>query len=947
MPAMNAAEFIEKWRNAKLKERSSAQEHFIDLCRLLGEKTPAEADPDGTWFAFEAGATKAGGGNGWADVWKRGCFAWEYKSKGKDLQAAFRQLQQYAPALDYPPLLIVSDINTIVIHTAFTGTVHETYVITLDDLLDAKKRQLLKWAFTAPERLKPGTTTAEVTQQAAKQFAELAQSLRQRGHDAHDVAHFLNQILFCFFAEDVGLLPEGLFTRLLENAADRPERFPSQVRALFGAMAEGGDFGVEIIDWFNGGLFAGETAVFELTTEELRTLASLGHQDWSAIEPSIIGTLFERGLDPAKRSQLGAHYTDPESIMRLVRPTILEPLEDEWTAVKREIEKAQARTKKGHSKKAEQLYQAFLERLRNFRVLDPACGSGNFLYLALKTLKDFEHRVILEAEALGMARQFPAVGPECVHGIEINTYAAELARVTVWIGDIQWMLANGYNVNRHPVLRPLETIEQRDAIINPDDTEPEWPEADVIIGNPPFLGDKKMIAELGEEYVTRLRTLYKGRVPGGADLVTYWFEKARAQIEQGRARYAGLVATNSIRGGKNRKVLERICKTGAIFHAWSDEPWINEGAAVRVSLVCFGLKDHGRPVCLDGKPVEEIYPDLTGGAGRVDVTKAKQLEANKGIAFQGIKRVGEFDIPGEMARQWLALPNPHGRPNSDVLRPWVNAMDITRRPRDMWIIDFGCDMSEEQAALYEKPFEYVCEHVRPKRVGKREEKANTTWWRFQRCRPEMRAALASLQRFIATPLVSKHRIFVWQHKNVIPDGALSAIARDDDVSFGILHSRFHEVWALAMGTSLGVGNDPRYTPTSTFETFPFPDGLTPDRPAEHYANPHAEAIAEAARELVRLRDNWLNPPDWVEVVPEAVEHYPLRIIPRPEHAAALKKRTLTNLYNQRPAWLENAHQMLDRAVAAAYGWDDYTPEMTDNEILRRLLELNQIRAQTE
>ena len=728
---MTPQEFINKWRSATLKERSAAQEHFIDLCRLLDEPTPAEADPDGTWYAFEKGATKAGGGDGWADVWKRGCFAWEYKGKGKDLQAAFKQLQLYTPALEYPPLLIVSDIETIVIHTAFTGTVPETHVLTLEDLADPEKRQRLKWAFTDPERLRPGKTTAEVTEQAARQFAELAQKLRARGHEPHQVAHFLNRILFCFFAEDVGLLPKNLFTRLLENTLKQPGLFQSQVSALFAAMAGGGGFGIEVIEWFNGGLFGDDSEALPLEAEEIRLLVSLGHQDWSAIEPAIIGTLFERGLDPAKRAQLGAHYTDPATIQKLIRPTILEPLRGEWKEAKAAIQQAQARTKSGRSRKAEAIYQAFLERLRNFRVLDPACGSGNFLYLALRTLKDLEHKVILEAEALGLHREFPGVGPETVHGIEINPYAAELARPTIWIGDIQWMLEHGFNVTRNPILRPLETIEERDAILNPDDTEPEWPQADVIIGNPPFLGDKKMISELGEDYVTRLRNLYKGRVPGGADLVTYWFEKARAQIKAGQARYAGLVATNSIRGGANRKVLERITRTGAIFEAWSDQPWVNEGAAVRVSLVCFGPKDHGRPVRLDGEGVAEIYADLKGSnTSSADLTQAVPLPENEGVSFIGTQKTGAFDIPGELARQWLKLPNPHGRPNSNVVKPWINGMDITRRPRDMWIIDFGVDMPEHEAALYEAPFAHVLEHVKPHRDKVRREGHRKYWWRF-------------------------------------------------------------------------------------------------------------------------------------------------------------------------------------------------------------------------
>jgi type II restriction/modification system DNA methylase subunit YeeA len=368
----------------------------------------------------------------------------------------------------------------------------------------------------------------------------------------------------------------------LENAVKAPHQGELLLKGLFQAMAQGGAFGVEVIDWFNGGLF-NDADTLPLTGAEFKQLLALSHLDWSSIEPAIFGTLFERGLDPAKRSQLGAHYTDRDSIMRLIDPVIRAPLLAEWDAVKADIGKDKTKAKA----KAQKAFAGFLERLKNFRVLDPACGSGNFLYLALQTLKDLEHQAILEAEALGLPRQFPAVGPEAVHGIELNPYAAELARVTVWIGEIQWMLQHGYNLTKNPILRPLETIEQRDAVLNPDGTEAEWPDADVIIGNPPFLGDKKMVSGLGEEYTKALRACYQGRLPGGADLVCYWFEKARVQIEAGKAQRAGLVSTNSIRGGANRKVLERICESGRIFNAWSDEPWVNEGAAVRVSLICF------------------------------------------------------------------------------------------------------------------------------------------------------------------------------------------------------------------------------------------------------------------------------------------------------------------------------------------------------------------------
>jgi type II restriction/modification system DNA methylase subunit YeeA len=314
--------------------------------------------------------------------------------------------------------------------------------------------------------------------------------------------------------------------------------------------------------------------------------------DWSAIDPSIFGTLFERGLDPAQRAQLGAHYTDPATIMRLVEPVVQRPLLAEWAAVRTAIAELPLGRSKRHGDKAWRDAQAafvgFLQRLQAYRVLDPACGSGNFLYLALKCLKDLEHQVNLEAEALGLERQHDVTGPHNVLGIELNEYAAELARVTVWIGELQWRIQRGYGFRTQPVLEPLDHIECRDAVLAEDGSPAAWPVADAVVGNPPFVGDKKMRGELGDAYTERLRAAYAGRVPGGADLVCYWFEQARAMIEAGTLQRAGLVATNSIRGGANRVVLDRIVKTARIFDAWSDEPWVNLGAAVRVSLVGFG-----------------------------------------------------------------------------------------------------------------------------------------------------------------------------------------------------------------------------------------------------------------------------------------------------------------------------------------------------------------------
>ena len=942
---MQAQHFIAKWQASELKESSAAQEHFIDLCRLLGEPTPAEDDPSGQRYCFERGARKDTGGSGWADVWKRHCFAWEYKGKLKDLDAAFNQLRQYALALENPPLLIVSDMVRFRIHTNWTNSVSKVHEFTLDDLADAAVRDRLKWAMSEPQRLRPGESRQALTERAATAFATLAQALRSRGHDPQEVAHFVNRLVFCMFAEDVGLLPNQMFSRLLKHARSRPQDFATMARELFGTMETGGRVGFETVAWFNGGLFDSDAAL-PLERSEIETTLAAAALDWSEIDPSILGTLFERGLDPAKRSQLGAHYTDRDKIMQIIEPVVVRPWLKEWVKTRAEIslrlERADvASTSAARTRQrglAETALRDFLDRLRAFIVLDPACGSGNFLYLALHALKDLEHRVQLEAESMGLQRAFPAVGPANVKGIEINPYAAELARVSVWIGEIQWMRRSGFSGARDPVLEPLETIECRDAILNPDGSEPDWPQADVVIGNPPFLGGTRMRSSLGNAYVESLRRLYGSRIHGDADLVCHWFDKAARLVADGKIDRAGLVATNSIRGGRGRPVLDRIVEGGVIYDALSDEPWVVDGAAVRVSLVCFASKREGLPLFLDGKPVPRINADLTSMS--VDLALAKRLPRNGNVAFKGDIKNGPFDIAGDLARAWLQLPaNPNGRPNSDVLKPWVNGMDMTRRPTAKWIIDFGFEMDESETALYEAPFSHIAEHVKPMRLGNRNKRREKFWYRHVSPGTDTWQKLESLRRYIATPTVAKYRLFVWLDSRICPDQQLIFIAREDDTTFGILHSRFHEAWSVRLATRMGQGNDPRYTPTTTFQTFPFPQGLSPDIPAENYAiDARALAIAQAARRLVELRDRWLNPPEWVEWVDEPVAGYPKRALARDEAAAKeLKARTLTKLYNARPQWLSDAHAALDAAVAAAYGWD---ADISEENALAELLALN-------
>ncbi len=460
-----------------------------------------------------------------------------------------------------------------------------------------------------------------------------------------------------------------------------------------------------------------------------------------------MGTLFERGLDPGKRSQIGAFYTDAEKIMMIVRPVIIEPLLREWETARTEIgelmQTAKAHKTKGERTKAanaaNEIKSKFIERLKNFRVLDPACGSGNFLYLALKALKDIEFRVNFEAESLGLPAAFPSVGPECVKGIEINPFAAELARVSVWIGEIQWMREHNFSASKNPILKSLETIQCRDALLNPDGAEAVWPEADAIIGNPPFLGRQEAIALLGEGYVDTMRDRFEDRVPGQADLVAYWFEKARDMLAACLVENVGLVATNSLRRGVNRVVLDKIRNDTTIFDAFADEPWVVEGAAVRVSTVCFGRRYAN--IRLNGVIAQSISSNLEEST--TSLATASVLHSNSGIAFVGGQKDGPFEISGERARQLIALPkNPNGRPNSDVVRPWRNGRDLARRLSDTWIVDFG-DRPLEDAALYEAPFLIVREKVLPARQKNRDERRKSRWWLHGRPGSRAKAAIGS------------------------------------------------------------------------------------------------------------------------------------------------------------------------------------------------------------
>jgi hypothetical protein len=884
-------------------------------------------------------------------VWQRDHFGWEYKGKRKDLVTAYAQLQRYRESLANPPLLVVCDLDRFEVHTNWNTETWIYYFRSADiatgdavdvrtisgtrakDAPDLNALQLLKALFEQPDKLRPERTREQITQSAAKMFGEISDELRKWHVDDMRIARFITKTMFCMFATDVGLLPRGTFSEIIRVHKDGGDAaaFRADLSRLFKTMDKGGRFPPHTIAQFNGMLFRDSDVPERIGGQELHTLSRLDELEWSDVEPTVFGTLFERVIDPRQRKKLGAHYTSRDDIELIVQPVLMEPLRREWNAIRASVTEyaASPKWKRATSEARRERVRAaiapFLRRIAGVQVLDPACGSGNFLYVSLALLKELEKEAIAFAAAHDATFK-PKVHPIQLHGIETNPFAHELASIVIWIGYLQWKNRNEPGATPDiPILSALEQIDDKDAVVDlgtaTKPMEATWPKVDVIVGNPPFLGGKRLRTELGDTYVDRLFAVFEGRVARELDLCCYWFEKARAAIEDGRAKRAGLLATQAIRGGANRKVLERIKESGDIFYGQTDRPWIQDGVAVHVSMVGFddGSEHHrllnaekegdAKGALFRARPVVSINANLTFEA---DVTKARQLKENVGISFMGDTKIGPFDILPREAKAMLEAQNPHGRPNSDVVRPWMNGSDMTGRPRGMWIVDFPPGMSERDAAKYEAPFEFVKQHVKPKRVKNARRVYAERWWIHGEPRPDMRGALAGLQRYVATARVTKHRIFVWVDAGVLCDSATFVFARSDDYFFGVLQSRVHKVWALLQGTQLE--NRPRYTPTSCFETFPFPRATKEQQ----------RAIWLAAKDLNDLREGWLNPERMIG-------------------AKELAKLTLTNLYNEMDAkhtWLVDAHRTLDEAVFAAYGWREAPAALPDAEIVARILALN-------
>lgn len=949
-----AERFVEKWSASELSERAASHEHFIDLCRLIGQPAPAEADPTGKDYCFEkavkvtqAASKGSKGESGFVDVWKRGFFAWEYKRKDKykTLDEAYRQLYQYRDALDNPPLSVVCDIRTTEIRSHFPGYPTEKTVVRLEEI--PGRLEIFRRVFTAPETFRPAKKTEEVTLDLANEFGKLADRLIERypPSDLHlfqsagdPVAHFLMKVMFCLFAEDIDLLPENTFTKLVERSRTDPEKFAERCGNLFAKMRTGGEYGSDEIPYFNGGLFDDKPPI-PLTPGDLTILTWVAKRDWSGVEPSIFGTLFERLLDPRKRAQIGAHYTSKTDILLVVEPVVMAPLRRQWSELRETLADPLAKHDDEHDAKKRGVLAApiriaiegFRQHLGMQRILGPACGSGNFLYVALRQLLDLDDEVVRFAAVHDIAvNPTPHIRPAQLHGIEINPYAAELAQVVIWIGYLQWLHDRGIDPPNRPILDKLQSIEQRDAILDLSDrTSPapaKWPEADYVIGNPPFLG-VRMFRESGlpEPYLNALQSAYS--LPRTSDLCCYWFERAREYIGNSSLR-AGLLATQAMRSRDNREVLQRIVANGKIFWAWSNRPWILNGADVRVAMVGFAREEE-TPAELDGNFVPSINADLSTG---LDFTTASSLVEMSNVSFQGPVKVGQFDVDVERARELLAKPTgPIGGSQLAVLKRWYNGTAVTKRWPGTWIIDFG-RMTLDEASRYEPAFEYTRRVVKPAREHNRRAARAEKWWLFGEPNPAMREKLSPVRRFIATPRVSKHRLFVWLESNIIPDARVVGIAVESDAFFGVLQSSAHELWALHTGAWHGVGNDLTYNNSVSFDTFVPP--FLPDEVEESQSSP---LVARVAKTLEEQREHWLNPPEWMEQVAARVDaaddfaDVPADARPLIRQSAImaaaakdsrLKKRTLTNLYNERPQWLKLAHEKLDRAVLAAYAATD-------------------------
>ncbi len=1032
-------DFISRWKTSGASERSNYQLFLSELCKIIGVMGPEPSQPDNekNTYVFEKAVSQhhADGSTSqrFIDLYKRGCFVLEAKQgaekrehdelalKSKKLKtghgtrgshgwdvtmtAARHQAEGYAKALPveegWPPLIMVADVGHVIeVFADFSGTGKvyqqfpdaQNFRIYLDDLQKDDVRERLKLIWSDPHSLDPAKRSAAVTREVADRLAKLAKSLEGSEHEPKVVSEFLMRCLFTMFAEDVGLLPKDAFTRLLAELKAEPRKFQPMLQSMWADMDKGGFCGVlrDTVLRFNGGLFADRTAL-PLTGEQIELLEHAAKADWKDVEPRIFGTLLERALDPKERHKLGAHFTPRAYVERLIEPTLLEPLREQWENAKAA---ALMDADKGDLKSATERVKTFHRLLCDTKVLDPACGSGDFLYVALEHMKRLEGEVLtlmedFGVESRGLELTGLTVDPHQFLGIEINPRATAIAEMVLWIGYLQWHFRTKGNVNPpEPVLRDFKNIECRDALLVwdrceiatdkdgkplsrwdgetmkthpatgelvPDETarvpqlqylnprKAEWPQADYVIGNPPFLGKGELIREaLGDGYVEALWKNYP-EMPRSADFVLYWWNKAAHLLRDGKLKRFGFITTNSIHQTFNRKVLDRHMTAKdplSIHFAIPDHPWVDntDGADVRIAITVARAGEYSGNVANIEREVKSdqdtrmvllaeskgvIHSNLRIGA---DVGSAVALMANQNLSWNGIMTAGRgFLVTHEQAEK---LGFGKSETLSKRIRPFMNGRDINQTPRGMYVIDlFGLEIKEVQMQCPDL-YQWVYENVKPDRDVKRDKKFRERWWDFGRPRPDFRKATETLERFIATVETSKHRMFVFLSSEILPEHKLVNIALDDAFFLGVLSSRAHVCWALASGGRLGVGNDPVYVKSRCLDTFPFPDA-TDEQKA------HIRDLAERLDAHRKQRQ---------------AEHENLTMTGMYNVLEKLRSgEALTKKEQHIHEWaattvLKELHDELDAAVFDAYGWP---ADLDDEDILERLVALNHERADEE
>ncbi|MDX2262260.1 MAG: type IIL restriction-modification enzyme MmeI [Gemmatimonadales bacterium] len=1003
-PALRS--LAERWAASTLGERQAFQSWFRDFCDALGVDQPAPHE-EGTYCFEQPVKVITADGNlatNFIDCWKAGHFAVEAKATGKGdgpkdvpLRKALKQLTQYVAAEPgtIPPYLMVVDVpRELIIWEGWRGGFGGFAAgrrILLDQLPDRPDDiALLQDIWTQPKVRDPRGKAQQVTRDTAGKLAELAAAFEDRGHDPERVARFLMRCVFCFFAEDVGLLPKKLFERTLETARETGDsaHVAETITALWRVMDAGGMFGADRIQQFNGHFFRTLESL-PLEPTDVQLLVEAAGFEWSGVEPSIFGTLLVRALEPAERHKLGAEYTPREYIERLVEPTVVEPLRERWSAVQARVTQleqealsaAHVNARQPNAKtisklRAEAIHevQSYHAWLRSLRFLDPACGSGNFLYVTMAAVKRIELEVLRELARLHGGQEglvLDEVHPRQFHGIEVNWWAREIAELTLWIGYHQfWREAHGGRTPPVPILEDTGTIECRDAILawdatvhrpekdRPDPTprlvhpvtgelvpdpaaklpyieyvgarQAEWPAADFIVGNPPYLGRAKKRDALGDGYVEALSAAYP-EVPDDADLVLYWWWLGTVRIAKTRTGRMGLITTNSLWQSRATRVVALSAALG-VEVSWSiqDHPWVDDadGAAVRVAMSVLQYRPVARAsfrVSPDG--AIEATARATVAAGHsleAALTRAREgaLHANRGLSSQGFKIAGKgFVLSNEEALALLARsPNESG-----VVRPLLSGGDVAGRGPSRFVVDFAL-LQEGDAKRTSQAYQLVADRVKPVRAGRRSSTQRDTWWRFDRPRPELREALRGQGWFIATSEVSRHRLFLKIDESVAPDGSVVAIAVASVFLLGVLSSSLHGIWTL--NTSGTLEDRPRYSKSLSFDPFPFPD---PSLALRDSIGALAEKLDQHRKDAIE-RDERVTMTGMYNVVEKLRSGAVLTPKERAIHEVAAC------------GILRDMHDQLDALVAEAYGWPW---PMEKEEILERLVQLHDERVAEE